>query len=124
MQAVHFPGTERMENDMGIFLKSSNLSPVIKDALASALRVNPVQLADVQGEAANRTTSAIQQLTMEVAWPRLLLAVVFALALLGLAIWTAKANLLDISKELMTSFQAYSGLVVGLLGGEVAASKN
>jgi uncharacterized membrane protein YgcG len=108
---------------MGIFVTSANLLPVIQNALTSALAQNPSQIPNVQQEASNRATGAIQQLTMQIAWPRLLVAAVIAAMLLAGAIWAAKTNLTNISTELMTSFQSFSGIVVGLLGGEVAASK-
>jgi hypothetical protein len=38
--------------------------------------------------------------------------------LLWAAIWTAQHNLPDISKALMNSFAGFSGVVLGLLGGE------
>jgi hypothetical protein len=109
---------------MGFFVTSANLAPAITNALRSALEVDPAHLPDPQGEAASRATNVVQQLTTQIAWPRLIVAVIIAFFLLGLAIWTAtQANMADISKGLMTSFQSFSGLVVGLLGGEVATSK-
>lgn len=108
---------------MAIFVRSDNLTPVITNALRSALSLNPATIADTQGEADSRAAKVVQQLTTEIAWPRLLIAVGIAFLLLGVAIWTAQANMPDISKGLMTSFQSFSGLVVGILGGEVATSK-
>jgi hypothetical protein len=108
---------------MAIFVRSENMAPVITNALRSALSLDPAKIADTQSEAASRSADVVQQLTTEIAWPRLLIAVGIAFLLLGVAIWTAQANMPDISKALMTSFQSFSGLVVGILGGEVATSK-
>jgi hypothetical protein len=107
---------------VGIFVESRSSAPAIREALADALRANPAQFADLQKEAADRTAQVLDRQTTRIAWTRLSLAVVFALALLGLAVWTAKENLPDISKGLMTSFQSFSGLVVGLLSGEATAA--
>ena len=49
-------------------------------------------------------------------------AVAIAVALLLGAIWTGKHDLPDISKALMSSFSGFSGLVLGLMGGEAQKS--
>lgn len=106
---------------MGIFVKSANLRPLLTSALADALRLNNV--ANVQEEAETLSADISEALTAEIAWPRFLVAVLIAFLLLAGAIYTAKTDLPDISKGLMTSFQSFSGLIVGLLGGEVASSR-
>jgi hypothetical protein len=55
------------------------------------------------------------------AW-RLAGAAVASAALVWAAIWTGQHDLPDISKTLMTSFTAFSGIVLGLLGGEAQKS--
>lgn len=106
---------------MAIFVKSTNLRPLLTNALSDALRLNDV--ANVQAEAEARTENVVEALTTDIDWRRFLLTVLIAFLLLAGAIYTAKAGLADISKGLMTSFQSFSGLIVGLLGGEIAASK-
>ena len=109
---------------MAIFVQSANLEPEVTNALANALSADAGKLEnDVQSEAAKRSSEVIKAVSPKIAWSRLLVAIVIALALVAAAIYTASNNLTDISKGLMTSFQSFSGLVVGLLGGEFAASK-
>lgn len=107
---------------MALFVKSQNLTSLLAPAIAHALKEVPDHIGDPQIEATKRSMQVVGQLTTEIEWPRLLIAVAIAFVLLGLAIWTAKTNP-NISTSLMTSFQSFSGLVVGLLGGEVAATK-
>jgi hypothetical protein len=108
---------------MAIFLETKNMRPLMTKALTDALAINPANISDVQGKAASLSENVLQSLTASVAWPRVLVAILIGFLLLVAAIYTGKANLPDISKGLMTSFQSFSGLVVGLLGGEIAASK-
>ena len=49
-------------------------------------------------------------------------ALTIATVLLLGAIWTGQHNLPDISNKLMDSFSGFSGIVLGLLGGEVQKS--
>ena len=105
---------------MPIFVRSQNIRPAITDALTDALRTNNV--VNVHEEAESRSRHVMKTLEPEIEWTRFLVAVVIAFALLGGAIYTAKTGLSDISTALMTSFQSFSGLIVGLLSGEVAVS--
>ena len=109
---------------MGIFFTSSKpVLPEIRDSIEDALLVNPQTLGTLplgtsQQEAAKRSIQLYKSVSPQLNWKRVLVAAVIAVALLIAAIWTAKDGLPDISKDLMTSFQAYSGLIVGWLGGE------
>lgn len=103
---------------MGIFFTSPEpVLPKIQSALAEALALNSSNL-DVHAEAAKRTVGVAKAVAPKFKPWRLVGAVVIALALLVGAIWTGQHNLPDISKDLMTSFQGFSGIVLGLLGGE------
>lgn len=110
---------------MGIFFTPPQPAlPTIKTAFREALSVNPQTLTDIEKEAAHRTIQVSQALSPAFnAW-RFGGAVVIAVALLLGAIWTGQHNLPDISKTLMDSFSGFSGLVLGLLGGESQKSSS
>ncbi len=104
---------------MAIFFTSSKpVLPTIRSTIEDALRVNPQTLVSPEKEAADRTVELSKAVSPEFSSWRFLAALVIAVALLLGAIWTAQHGLADISKALMTSFTAYSGIVLGLLGGE------
>ena len=104
---------------MGIFFTSreSNL-PTITTAFEEALSVDPKAITDLKKEAAHRTVQLAHSTASEFNGWRFGGALVIAIALLLGAIWTGQHNLPDISKALMSSFTGYSGLILGLLGGE------
>jgi hypothetical protein len=104
---------------VGIFYTSSQpVLPTLRDAIEDALRVDPLTLANPGQEAAGRTLQVAQVVSPQFSWPRFVAAVLIAATLLLVAIWTAKNGLSEISKSLMTSFTAFSGIVLGILGGE------
>ena len=80
--------------------------------------VDPAAFHDVDAEAGNRALQLAQTTTPKFNPWRFAGAVVISIGLLCAAIWTGKHDLPDISKQLMTSFSAFSGIVLGLLGGE------
>lgn len=104
---------------MGIFFVSSQpVLPTVATALREALIVDPGRVSDVDAEVAKRTVALAENTSPQFnAW-RFVGAIVIAAILLWAAIWTAQHNLPDISKALMNSFAGFSGLVLGLLGGE------
>ena len=104
---------------MGIFFASHQpVVPEINSAIRIALLVDPTTLANVEHEAAQRTLSLIQATAPQFSPSRFCGALLIAGALLWGGIWTAQHNLSDISKDLMNSFAGFSGIVLGLLGGE------
>lgn len=104
---------------MGIFFVSHQpVVPEINSAIQVALMVNPATLANVEHEAAQRTVDLIRATAPQFRPSRFLGALVIAGVLLWGGIWTAQHNLPDISKDLMNSFAGFSGIVLGLLGGE------
>ena len=109
---------------MGIFFTSPRPAlPTITTALEDALLTDPNALtADANKEAAHRAIQLSQSLSPSVNPWRFGAAAVIAVGLLLGAIWTEQHNLADISKALMTSFSGFSGLVLGLLGGEAQKS--
>ena len=109
---------------MGIFYTSSRpILPTVNASIRDALMLNPSQLQDIEGEAAKRTVSLIGASSPQFnAW-RFGAAVAIAAVLLLCAIWTGRQpDLKDISKVLMNSFSGFSGLVLGMLGGEAQKS--
>jgi len=104
---------------MGIFFTAHQpVVPEIHSAIRIALMVEPNSLGNVDQEAAERTMGVINATGPQFNPGRFLGAVVIAGALLWGAIWTAQHNLPDISKALLNSFAGFSGIVLGLLGGE------
>ncbi len=104
---------------MGIFFASHQpVVPEINSAIRVALQVDPATVANVEQEAAQRTLGLIRATAPQFSPLRFFGAVLIAVALLWGGIWTAQHNLPDISKDLMNCFVGFSGLVLGLLGGE------
>ena len=104
---------------MGIFFTSSQPTlPIVRKTIEDALRVDFQTLASPQKEAADRAIELSKAVSPTFNPWRFIGALVISVALLLGAIWTAQHNLPDISKALMTSFTAFSGIVLGLLGGE------
>lgn len=104
---------------MGIFFTAHQpVVPEIQSAIRIALMVEPNTLANIDQEAAERTLGIVNATGPQFNPGRFLGAVVISGALLLGAIWAAQHNLPDISKTLLNSFTAFSGIVVGLLGGE------
>jgi hypothetical protein len=108
---------------MGIFYTSSKpVLPEVHNTILDALRTNLANPNDAEPQAAKRTLDLVKKTDPSFnAW-RFAAAVTIACGLLLGAIWTGQHNLADISKELMTSFSGFSGLVLGLLGGEAQKS--
>jgi len=104
---------------MGIFFVTHQpIVPEVQSTIRSALLTDASKLGDVDREAAHRTLALIQATAPQFSPSRFIGAVVISAALLFGAIWCAKHNLPDISKDLMNSFLGFSGIVLGLLGGE------
>ena len=104
---------------MGIFFVSHQpVVPEINSALRIALQVDPKTVPNVEQDAAKRTLELITATAPQFRPGRFFGALAIACALLFGAIWTANHNMNDISKDLMNSFAGYSGIVLGLLGGE------
>jgi hypothetical protein len=104
---------------MGIFFASHQ--PVVAEinsAIRVALMADPATITNVDHEAAERTLGLIQATAPQFSPSRFLGAILIAGVLLGGGIWTADHGLLDVSKDLMTSFVGFSGIVVGLVCGE------
>jgi len=104
---------------MGIFFTAHQpVVPEIQSAIRIALMVDPKTLPNVDQEAAERTLTIINATGPQFNPGRFFAAVLISGALLSGAIWTAQHNLADISKALLNSFAGFSGIVLGLLGGE------
>jgi len=104
---------------MGIFFTAHQpVVPEIQSAIRIALMVDPKTLPNVDQEAAERTLTIINATGPQFNPGRFFAAVLISGALLWGAIWTAQHNLADISKALLNSFVGFSGIVLGLLGGE------
>ena len=104
---------------MGVFFTSHQpVVPEVNSAIKMALQTDPKTIGNVEQEAAQRTLGLVQTTAPKFSPSRFLGAVLIAVALLGAAIWTAKHDLPDISKDLMQSFMSFSGIVVGLIAGE------
>jgi hypothetical protein len=111
---------------MGIFFtRNQAVAPTIQAALTEALTADPATLGGPQGvatQAAARTQQVAQATAPAFNLRNFILAVLIAAILLALAIYLDNDAHKDISKALMTSFSSYSGIVIGLLGGEVQKS--
>jgi len=90
----------------------------INSAIRVALLADPATVSNVEHEAAQKTLELVKATAPQFRPARFCGAVVIAGALLWGAVWAAQHNLPDISKDLMNSFAGYSGIVLGLLGGE------
>jgi hypothetical protein len=103
---------------MGIFFVTHQpVVPEVQSTIRAALLTDPSTV-EVDNQAAQMTLGLIQATAPQFSPARFIGAVVISGALLLGAIWAAKHNLPDISKGLMTSFSGFSGIVLGLLGGE------
>jgi len=108
---------------MGIFFTAKKpVAPAVKDALKLALIKDPNSLTNSpDAEAAARANELVKETTPQFNLRNFVLAVIISGVLLGLAIALDDTHK-EISKALMTSFQSFSGIVVGLLGGEALKS--
>jgi hypothetical protein len=108
---------------VGIFFVSRRpVVPEIHDAIRVALLVDPNLVQNANEEASQRTLDVVRATAAQFQPTRFVVALLIAGGLLGGAIWAGQHSLPDISKELMNSFAGYSGLVLGLLGGEAQKS--
>lgn len=105
---------------MGIFYTAQQPAmPMIRAALEDALKTDPRSLQQpLSHEAAGRALDVSQRVAPQFNALRFGIATLIAAVLLATAIWTKQQGLDDISKSLMTSFSGFSGIVLGLLGGE------
>jgi hypothetical protein len=108
---------------MGLFYTSSQPAlPTVRKAIEDALMVEPANLPDAGREASDRTLKLAQTIEPKFNGFRFAIALLLSAALLGAAIWTGQHGLPDISKDLMNSFAGFSGIVLGMLGGEAQKS--
>jgi hypothetical protein len=116
--------TARRDN-MGIFFTADRpAAPVIHAALADALTTNPGALGgapEIAKRVADKTKEVVQATTPKFNLRNFIVAALISAALLITAICIDKSHP-DISKTLMTSFTSFSGIVLGLLGGEAQKS--
>jgi len=104
---------------MGIFYTAPQRTlPAVRSAIQNALMVDPNTVGNPAQEAADRTLQVEQAVAPQFDWTKFIAAVLISSALLVGAILTYQHHLDDISKVLMTSFTSFSGIVLGLLGGE------
>ncbi|MBZ5507339.1 MAG: hypothetical protein LAO78_17915 [Acidobacteriia bacterium] len=108
---------------MGIFFTSPKpAAPAIQEALESALTQDPKALAaPLKTEAAARAHALAQTTAPQFNLRNFVLALIISAVLLAVAIWADDQHK-EISKALMTSFTSFSGIVLGLLGGEAQKS--
>ncbi len=107
---------------MGVFFTSHQpVVPEIKSAITKALQVDPKSI-NLEQEANQRTESVLHVTSMQFNFVRFLGALVIAAILLGAAIWTGRHDMADMSRDLMYTFGAFGGIVLGLLGGEAQKS--
>ncbi len=107
---------------MGIFFTSKRpVAPAIQAALQDALTTDPKTVVDPQTAAAAKAQALSQATTPEFNLRNFVGALVISAALLITAICIDKSHP-DIAKTLMTSFTSFSGIVLGLLGGEAQKS--
>jgi hypothetical protein len=108
---------------MGIFFTSSRpVASTIESALEDALSTDPTTLrANLRTEAAARAHSVAKTAAPQFKLRNFIGALLISAALLITAICVDKSHP-DIAKTLMTSFTSFSGIVLGLLGGEAQKS--
>jgi hypothetical protein len=108
---------------MGVFFSSPRpVAPAIQDAIETALTQDPKTLAGLPKTEAAARAHALAQTTAPNFQPwNFVGALVIAAALLITAICIDKSHP-EIAKTLMTSFTSFSGIVLGLLGGEAQKS--
>src|SRR5271170_5552504 len=108
---------------MGIFFSSHQpVVPEIHNAIKVALLDDPKLVENPDEEASQRTLDVVRATAAQFHPLRFLCALLISCALLAAAIWADQHNLPDISKDLMNSFAGFSGIVLGLLGGEAQKS--
>ena len=108
---------------MGIFFASDQLVvPEIRDAIRDALLVEPHLVRNAEEEASHRTLDVVRATAGRFKPLRFLLALVIAGIIFAAAVWTARQNLPDISRQLMVLLGGFSGIVIGLLVGEAQKS--
>lgn len=108
---------------MGIFFTSTQpVLPAVKDAIRVAFLADALNATDAENQAASRTVALAQTTSPQFNPWRFGAALAIAAALLAGAIWADEKHLDDIAKPLMTSFSSFSGIVLGLLGGEAQKS--
>ena len=108
---------------MGVFFTSPRpIAPAIQNALESALTEDPRTLAaPIKTEAAARAHTLAQETTPQFNLRNFVGALIISAILLWIAIAIDESPK-EISKVLMTSFTSFSGIVLGLLGGEAQKS--
>jgi hypothetical protein len=107
---------------MGIFFTSQRpVAPAIQAALEDALRADPGNVGDPHVAAAAQAHTLAQATAPQFNVRNFVGALVISVALLITAICVDKSHP-DIAKTLMTSFTSFSGIVLGLLGGEAQKS--
>lgn len=108
---------------MGIFFASHQpVMQEINSAIRVALLADPGQIKNADEEASQRALDLVRATAAQFHPLRFVCALLISAALLGGAIWAAQHSLPDISKDLMNSFAGFSGIVLGLLGGEAQKS--
>lgn len=108
---------------MGIFFASDQ--PVVAEihsAIHDALLVEPHLVKNAEEEASHRTLDVVRATAGRFKPVRFLCALLIAAALFAGAVWTARQNLLEISKQLMVLLAGFSGIVIGVLVGEAQKS--
>ncbi|HET9282468.1 MAG TPA: hypothetical protein VFR24_10965 [Candidatus Angelobacter sp.] len=110
---------------MGIFFTSDRpVAPALQAEIADALATDPKTLGDaaqISLHAAARTHAVTRATAPKFNVRNFIGALLISAALLITAICIDKSHP-DIAKTLMTSFTSFSGIVLGLLGGEAQKS--
>jgi hypothetical protein len=108
---------------VGIFFASDQpVVPEVHSAIRDALLVEPHLVKNADEEASHRTLDVVRATAGRFKPLRFFCALLIAGALFAGAVWTARQNMLDISKQLMVLLAGFSGIVVGLLVGEAQKS--
>ena len=108
---------------MGIFFASDQpVVPEIHGAIRDALLVEPHLITNAEEEASHRTLDVVRATAARFKPLRFLIALLIAGTIFAAAVWTARQNLLDISKQLMVLLSGFAGIVIGLLVGEAQKS--
>lgn len=108
---------------MGVFFVSRRpVVPEIHDGIRAALLVDPSIIPNAEEEAAQRTLDVVRATAAQFQPARFFIALLIAGGLLVGAIWAQQHSMSNISEQLMNSFAGYSGIVLGLLGGEAQKS--
>jgi hypothetical protein len=108
---------------MGIFFSAHQpVVPEINSAIRVALMVDPTLVENADEEASQRTLDLVRATAAQFHPLRFLGALLIAGGLLAGAVWASRNSLPDISRDLMNFFSGFSGIVLGLLGGEAQKS--